>query len=203
MPGSVAPNASQETCTQCEMGKFQSEEGRTACVRCTPGYYCGSGAAAALPCPGGTHKNALLYVMTSVDQCVTCPRGTFCSVGSTMATPCAPGTFNPNASATTCTRCAPGTFQSAEGRKTCVICTPGFYCRIGAAEPAPCPAGHVGNATGMYSSIQCTPVPVHYWAPLGSSIAETCPLACIALVHYMMTCMAVQSRSSCQRGAQL
>jgi hypothetical protein len=74
-----------------------------------------------------------------------------------------------------CSRCAPGTFQRSYHETACVDCTRGFFCREGAAEPVPCPAGHVGNATGLYSSSQCTPVPVHYWAPLGSSVAELCP----------------------------
>ena len=38
-----------------------------------------------------------------------------------------------------------------------------------------CPAGHVGNATGLYSTGQCTPVARGYWAPLGSNTPEPCP----------------------------
>ena len=34
--------------------------------------YCKLGAAAALPCPGGYHKNTSMTVMTSVDDCVMC-----------------------------------------------------------------------------------------------------------------------------------
>jgi hypothetical protein len=45
----------------------------------------------------------------------------------------------------------------------------------GAAEPVPCPAGYLGNTTGLYSPGQCTPVPVGFWAPLGSSAPEPCP----------------------------
>ena len=95
-PGTFNPTAQRETCTNCEAGTFQEVAGQTACVACTAGYYCGEGAAAALPCPGGTHKNASLLVMSSVDQCVVCPRGTFCSVGADEPTPCDADEIDPS-----------------------------------------------------------------------------------------------------------
>ena len=75
----------------------------------------------------------------------------------------------------TCDLCSNGKFQRAYGQTACEACVPGFYCKTGAAEPVPCPAGYVGNATGLFSAGQCTPVPIGFWAPLGSSIPEQCP----------------------------
>ena len=109
----------------------QDEEGKESCKPCTAGYYCAEGAAAALPCPGGTHKNASLDVMTSVDQCVTCPAGTFCPVGSEEPTPCAAGSVSNLTNAEACEACSAGTFQGGKGATACVLCTPGGYCLRG------------------------------------------------------------------------
>ena len=80
-------------------------------LRGTPGYYCSEGATAPLPCPGGTHQNTSLSVMTGVEQCVVCGEGTYCSVGANEPSECAPGTFNPSASQSTCGSCAAGSYQ--------------------------------------------------------------------------------------------
>ena len=54
-------------------------------------------------------------------------------------------------------------------------CIPGFYCEDGASTPVPCPAGTSAGAFGQSSQSQCVPVPVDFWAPLGSSEPERCP----------------------------
>ena len=163
------------TCTACSAGTFQAVAGSTACDTCTPGYYCAEGSAAPLPCPGGTHKDLTLAVMTTVDDCVICPSGTSCPVGSAQPVPCLPGSYSALSNAMTCDLCSNGEFQRAYGQSACEACVPGFYCKQGAAEPVPCPAGYVSNATGLYSPGQCTPVPIGFWAPLGSNIPEPCP----------------------------
>jgi len=129
---------------------------------------------------GGTHADqnvlaAVGYLSNLVTHCVICPAGTSCSVGSAQPRSCLPGSIQPNANSETCDLCRNGKFQRLYGQTSCETCTPGFYCRVGAAEPTPCPAGHVGNATGLYSPGQCTPVERGYWAPLGSNIPEACP----------------------------
>ena len=57
---------------------------------CELGHYCKEGAAAALPCEGGTFSNET--DLQSSDQCTVCPPGTFCFAGSTAATNCSAGT---------------------------------------------------------------------------------------------------------------
>merc|ERR1719440_760883 len=101
-PGTIAPNTKMSTCTDCAGGTFQDASGATEFKSCTSGYYCTQGAAAALPCPGGTHKPAGNVVMTSASQCVACNKGTFCPVGSAAATDCAPGTYNDQLSQESC-----------------------------------------------------------------------------------------------------
>ena len=167
------PGAS--TCTSCAAGTFQSSSGETACEACTPGYYCPAGASAPLPCPGGTHMDTGLTVMTSADDCVICPRGTFCSVGSETPTDCAPGTVNPDAHQETCTTCAAGSYQPNPGATTCIDCPPGTYCPRGTAQPIPCSGGTYGNASGLENVTECRPVMAGFWAPTGSSEPIPCP----------------------------
>ena len=86
-----------------------------------------------------------------------------------------PGSVAATSYKATCDLCENGKFQREYGQTACETCIPGFYCKEGAAEPVPCPAGSYGNATGLYSPGQCTPVPVGFWAPLGSSTGIACP----------------------------
>ena len=93
----------------------------------------------------------------------------------TNCTICTPGSVSSVAGATACTLCPGGTFQSISGQTACSSCIQGFYCPEGATTPSPCPAGHVGSATNLFSAGQCTPVPPGFWAPLGSLVPEPCP----------------------------
>ena len=87
---------------------------------CTEGYYCAKGAAAALPCPGGTTKR-LSIIMKAKEDCDVCGEGTFCPVGSGVATNCSAGTYNALKKRETCTNCAAGTFQDTEGSTACQV----------------------------------------------------------------------------------
>ena len=87
------------------------------------GYFCEERAAAALPCPGGTHQDMSLDVMTSEAQCVNCLAGAFCSVGSDEPTQCAAGTYQDEPRQDTCKPCEAGTFQALRGQTGCNNCT--------------------------------------------------------------------------------
>ncbi|KOO34597.1 mastigoneme-like protein [Chrysochromulina tobinii] len=175
-PGTYNNQSRQETCVKCAPGSFQDEAGQTSCKNCTQGYYCAEGAAAALPCPGGTHKNASLSVMRSVDQCVVCPVGTSCSVGSAEAVPCAPGTYNNESRQETCVKCAPGFFQRLPGQTSCIPCTQGYYCELGAAAALPCDGGTHTNASlsVMTSANQCVVCPAGTSCSVGSATPRLC-----------------------------
>ena len=58
LPGSIAANASQETCDLCPDGQFQRLYGQTSCQTCVPGFFCKAGSAEPTPCPAGTFGNA-------------------------------------------------------------------------------------------------------------------------------------------------
>ena len=44
-------------CTPCAGGEYQDADGATACKACAAGSYCPPGAAAALPCEGGSYSS--------------------------------------------------------------------------------------------------------------------------------------------------
>ena len=138
------------------------------------------GSSAPQPCPGGRHADQTVlatvgFLSNLTTDCKICPEGTSCAVGSNQPTPCMPGSIAPIAQMETCDLCANGKYQRAYGQTACEDCLPGRYCKEGTAEPVPCPGGTSGNATGLYSVGQCEPVPVEYWAPLGSIVPEPCP----------------------------
>ena len=86
--------------TDCAIGSYQPETGRTSCLKCPPGkycdlpgqaspagdcsegYWCGGGATTSTPTGSGGDA---------------CAAGTYCPAGSAYALPCAPGYACPNA----------------------------------------------------------------------------------------------------------
>ena len=151
-PGTSAAGSGTVECASCSEGSFQNGVGATACIGCTPGYFCAEGATAPLPCPGGTHQNTTLAVMTSKEDCIICREGLYCPVGTSSPASCAPGTFNAQVSQATCGNCVSGTYQDEAGGTACAICRRGHFCGSGASTPIPCPSGvgtHAMAGCGM------------------------------------------------------
>ena len=73
-----------------------------------------------------------------------------------------------------CSKCTAGKYQAKEGQTACEACPPGYHCREGSATPIPCEGGTFGNATGLASPLECTPVGFGEWAPTGSVLPEKC-----------------------------
>ena len=131
-PGTYNPLEGKEDCVRCAAGTYQDLEGNITCKACTPGYYCATGSAAPLPCPGGTRKDpTLTRPMTSEADCVTCDVGTFCPVGSAHETACAPGTYNPLARQANCVRCAAGSYPALDATRNGQAFTPAAYYTTG------------------------------------------------------------------------
>ena len=113
--GSYTNEPKKGECTPCSSGTYQDEEGKTACKPCKAGSYCQKGAAAALPCDGGTYSSA-----TDNDEqgdCVPAAPGSFAVTGSTQQTPCPKGSYT-NASMPvkgSCTLCVGGSYQDETG----------------------------------------------------------------------------------------
>ena len=163
-PGTVAAAAGLSECASCGGGTYQDGTGATGCRNCVSGHYCAKGAAAPLPCDGGTYSSA-----TDNDEqgdCTAANPGYFATTGSTQQTPCAPGSIAPSAkmsacvlcpkgnfaaSGTACEQCEAGTYAAREGLSqctlcphplssksgdvTCSICKEGFYLRDASAHP--------------------------------------------------------------------
>ena len=91
LPGSFSAASQASTCDLCPAGKFQRLYGQTACIPCTPGFYCRAGAAEPTPCPAGTVGNATgLY---SENQCTYVLAGFWAPLGSNIPKPCPPSGF--------------------------------------------------------------------------------------------------------------
>ena len=196
-PGTYNAEPKQDSCTKCEAGKFQDEDGSTECKDCTAGYYCGEGAAAALPCPGGTSKPTDLQgAMISKDQCLTCPAGTSCSVGSALPSPCLPGSYGKESGQATCELCDAGKYTPDLGRTACKDCTDGALCVRGSSAPQPCPGGtHADQAVlatvGFLSNLEteCVICRVGTFCPVGSAAETDCPPGTYNPQEKAMSCL--------------
>ena len=162
-----------------------------------PGYYCASGASAPLPCPGGTHQNTSLVVMTGVEQCVTCGEGTYCSVGAGVPTACAPGTFTPIARQASCASCGAGSYQDESGGTACKQCTAGYHCASGASAPLPCPGGtHQNTSLAVMTGVeQCVTCGEGTYCSVGAGVPIDCAPGTFNPIAGQASC------GSCEAGA--
>ena len=120
--GTHAPTPETESCTHCEKGKYQDEEGKDDCKICPRGNVCPSGAARELECLQGTWSGSL--GLDDHSQCSACPLGFYCPKGSVTPLPCPAGTVgqSPNlGSQLSCTPCAENTW-STPGSSSCNSC---------------------------------------------------------------------------------
>jgi hypothetical protein len=157
----------------------------TACLACTPGFYCDvwGAAAAAGPCAEGyycptTCEDAQCSNMPCRGNCANpspydvvpyaeggiCPRGHYCPqrliasvlTGSSAPTPCVAGYYMPDSGANACIICPPG--------KVCPAatwlpepCPTGYYCPQGTAVSTtyPCPNGTYSNKVNNTNITNC------------------------------------------------
>ena len=177
-PGSFTNVSLSVECNACEGGSYQPERNATGCERCPTGRVCPPRSSSAAPCPGGTHQNPVVLVMSSFDECIACPPSTWCSIGSANATACSPGTYNPLARQEACFSCEPGKFQSDEGATACRECQAGFVCQKGASASVPCPAGthQPPHLTVMTSLEQCIDCFAGTYCGLGSNEPTPCSI---------------------------
>ena len=173
-PGSVANSTGMNACTQCAAGTFQDKKGELTCEPCTAGSYCEKGAAAALPCPGGSHSSSTS--LTLAEECTPTEMGHYAPTGSTSQTVCNRGMYANKTGMPTCALCEPGKYQPEAGTTVCIACAVASYCPgLGTASPTPCPGGTYSNVSGLYGVLQCTDVEPGFWAPTGSAFPEECP----------------------------
>ena len=158
---------------RCPAGYHCPDSGTVIPTVCPAGSACPAGSSVAIACPDGTWASD--QGLESIIECLQCPMGSYCPTGAVRPKECNPGTYSSAPSAGQCAMCPRGTYQSHANQTECTVCEAGFICAEGATTPVPCKAGTFLNATGRWSEAQCQPVPVDFWAPLGSALPEACP----------------------------
>jgi hypothetical protein len=141
-------------------------------VACAPGFYCATGAIAAMPCTQGSY--CAVAGLSAPNG--TCDGGFFCTAGSSTATQnlCSSGTYCPRGSFQT-TTCPVRAFCASDGLANYTLCTPGYFCNAtglsavsGACEagaycplaslvPVHCPAGAFCASAAMSVPTPCIP----------------------------------------------
>ena len=153
--GTFTNTSRSQICSMCEEGKYQANEGATACDVCASGYTCprGSVVQIATSCTAGTAYNA------TMDKCTNCTAGSWCAGGppTSQPRPCSRGTFANVSGSELCTACEEGKYQGSEGATSCIPCDDGYMCEEGSVMqiPASCDLGTFLNAADECES--CPP----------------------------------------------
>lgn len=150
---------SDNSCTLCVAGRFQSETGRNEerfCSACSAGTFSGTGSgdctdcgagrytrsAASASCEGCASGKASTQVgAQSSDVCQDCARGRFSEASSSSCTACAPGKFQNATARSFCDFCEAGQYTNVTESYVCNDCASGYFSATGATECRICPAG--------------------------------------------------------------
>ena len=110
-------------------------------------------------CAAGYYGNSTVGLnQTNILCSGACPAGRICPhAGTVQPLPVPPGYYTP-----------------AEGSKTSQPCPLGHYCAGNTSEPIRCPAGTLGDATGLNSSSCSRLCPEGYYCEAGSAAAVVC-----------------------------
>ena len=168
--GTYAAAERSQLCDACPEGKFQGEEGASACIECGDGYTCPEGSVLQIPavCDPGTYRD------TAAEQCLGCPAGSVCAGGASQPRPCNRGAYC-TANVSQPTDCPAGKYQDSEGQTSCKVCPPGRFCEAGSTTPLLCAAGTFGNASGLRGPVDCKDAPPGSYAQAGSTVPTICP----------------------------
>merc|ERR1711871_1248288 len=108
-PGYMAPEGSCAP-TQCGVGEYQDQPGKSACLKC----------------PAGTASDTL--GATTIEVCRSCGKGEWSYEGASKCEKCAPGSSSSDTNRTEpCTWCEKGTYAAVGGSSTCTSCEPGRW----------------------------------------------------------------------------
>ena len=168
--GEVASGSAQSACTPCAAGKYEESN---ECIPCPAGKFnvdASSGSSdACIECPVGSISPG-----AGLDrECIPCSIGKRANEEDTACLPCSPGFFA-GAASDECLPCPSGTVAAEQGMLECTPCPRGKFedanacvdCPVGKFNPLEmsfdaslciaCPAGYVGNRTGLRAFHECT-----------------------------------------------
>ena len=143
-------------CTDCAVGRFQSQEGAQTCSLCPSGKYEDEeGSSGCKQCTGGEIPNS------ERTACVSCPVGFVSISGQSGCSQCAPGKYSEGGTTggSTCKDCQTGKYNPTTGAGSCLDCEVGKYmdetgfifgCKT-------CPGGTYGDEESLTACKTCPP----------------------------------------------
>ena len=167
----------------CQLGRYQPEQGRTSCLSCPPGKYCdetGKDVPKGDCDPGYYCKGGSTTATPSSSQETIggpCLAGEYCPAGSAWPIPCKPGKACPvqnigDENDARILDCAIGYYCTGGSDTTTptdnnggAVCPTGHYCPVGTASPYPCEPGTYYASQGLgiglvtVSAADCDPCP--------------------------------------------
>ncbi|HPF91819.1 MAG TPA: lamin tail domain-containing protein, partial [Flavobacteriales bacterium] len=164
----------------CPAGRYQDQEGQTACIDCAEGSFNGA---------------------VGATSCQACPAGFFSNItGATACQACSAGTFNPITGASVCQDCPAGEYQPLEGQTVCLICEAGtFNATPGAISCQPCDAGYFSGSEGATECSACPPGSASNI--VGASACALCPASTYNPFSAQTECLACPNGESSGVGA--
>lgn len=162
------------TCSNCEPGKYQPNQGQTSCLTCSSGLVSSAGSASCSTpppcnsapgiCSGYSQQGSYCSGSASASMWADCPVGYSCSGevnadgGNACPIQCYPGSFQPNQGQAFCLSCDQGQYQDDYAQTSCLSCSPGTYSAYGNGELSscrPCNAGWYQPLAGQSSCSFC------------------------------------------------
>lgn len=143
---------SVDWCRICEVAKYTTTSGESACTDCPLGTWSNTSESASeencRKCPAGKYSDTELS--TTQDNCESCARGKYSLNGSAVCTDCRAGTFNGQKGQSTCQNCLAGWYVEYQAAHGCNNpkehqCHKGTYSLSGASACTSCPAGTFNN----------------------------------------------------------
>jgi len=163
--GTYAAGENNVRCSNCEPGRFQTEDGATRCFCAPAGYIPNSDGNAMLPCKPGT------YAETDCSaECTKCEKGHYTNLSGMPECECAEAGHQVNDDHTMQFPCLPGHRQPSRCMESCLKCDPGKYASTTGAHDCRCARkGHTSTLDGT-GERECGP---------GSYSAESCSSSCM------------------------
>jgi len=173
-PGYYQPEEGKSSCLACAAGTAQPNTKQTGCIDCLPGTWSGSAYANCAACPAGykcpdakmtTYTPCELGYyqgLTGQTVCIECPIGYYASsTARTVCTACPAGQYQDTTAQSTCKLCAAGTYTPSTGYSICTQCPVAMYQSSTGATG--CNYCPSGTYTNSLGTVTCTPCAEGYW----------------------------------------
>ena len=130
---------SEDSCEECDAGKFSDIDGQSTCKPCAAGKFSEQGQTECTGCPKGKYSDEAI---TNIGQCKECEKGKYNGqTDKTSCKECEEGKYNDEEGQADCKDCDAGKYSDNDGQTSCKDCDEGKFSEQGQNECEGCPKG--------------------------------------------------------------